>query len=199
MLNKLIEALPDHEDKIQTTASDAIYIVDYTNQDRTKGVELFEEKPDDIESVYLANSNEIPIYFDPFGESALPIESESGQSSMCEGVMWAKPIEDRDYWILFIEMKYSNNWANAFREENDYPRSTVKQILSTVSYFREKEIIPQHKRVHAMISFPKLVQEFNSFFFDMLEETPLQILIEHKVKLRATNTAEIRSEKRIKI
>lgn len=70
----------------------------------------------------------------------------------------------------------------------------TKQIIETLKYFRVKEIISIDKRVHELVSFPLLAEDFNSYSFQGKE---LQVIKEHKVLIRATNSAAIKSHKRI--
>lgn len=71
----------------------------------------------------------------------------------------------------------------------------VRQIKETVSYFRMKGIISENKIVHAIIAFPNLMEEFNSWVFpikhDGIEESILDIRINDKIIIRATNHAQI--------
>lgn len=76
----------------------------------------------------------------------------------------------------------------------------VKQIKATVQYFREKGIMDAQKRVHAIVSFPNLMDEFSSWTFPLVhqdgtEETVLDILQNDNILIRATNHAKIVNEK----
>jgi hypothetical protein len=170
--------------------------VDYKNYNKGP-VSLLENKPKDIKYVFLNNQAEVSIWFDGFGENALPIEKGTC-SKQCECVIFPESDGHRD-WVLFIEMKYADSLENAFSEEYDYPYCTVEQILETVKYFRTKGILGDNRRVTAIISFPNLIEEFNGFFFDYTDYTPESILAEHKILLYPTNSATIVNNKRIKL
>ena len=101
-------------------------------------------------------------------------------------------------WFLFIETKYSSDWESAFREENDYPNCMITQILETVKFFRMKGVLDNDRRVIAIVSFPNLIEAFDSTFFSQTDVSELDILLNYNVLLRATNAANIISSKRMK-
>lgn len=193
MKKKIDSILPNHT--LSTHDSENLYVVDYKDLNRGDVV-LLEAKPDDIKYVYLSNERKVEVYFDGFKDNALEI-STGLYSSQCECVTFPTNCGETD-WILFVETKYANNRANAFSEVNGYPHKMVDQIIETVKYFRDKKIIPENKKVSAIVSFPNLVEEFNSTLFtgDLSID---DILTEHKIIIRGTNTARIISEKRIKL
>ncbi len=195
---KISEKLEHH---IITNHSDEnLYVADYKHYENHYGLEKNEGKvvilntfQDDWKSVHLSNENQVDICFDGFEDNALPSEAAGIQNSQCECVLFPNNF-NANSWILFIETKYSASFENAFRKENNYPHSMTNQIIETVKYLREKDIIPAEKKVHAIVSFPNLAEEFNSYFFQGKE---IEILKEHKILIRATNSALIKSEKRI--
>ncbi len=71
------------------------------------------------------------------------------------------------------------------------------QIIFTVSYFRDNGILALNRRANAILSFPNLVEAFDSWVISIDEVT--KILIDHKIKIRATNIATIIIPKRINI
>ncbi len=194
MKTKIEDILPEHT----LVASDApeLFIVDYKKLNGGN-VELLEEKPTEINSVYLENRKPTPVYFDGFQENALPLDV-GRYNKQCECVLFPTACNESD-WILFVETKYANNLRAAFDENHDYPNCMVKQILETVQYFRAKKIIAQGRRVTAIVSFPNLIQPFNSTVFKRDNLSIEEILIKHKVLIRATNSAIIKSEKRISL
>lgn len=191
MINKINSILPDHV--IKVTESKEIFIVDYKKLNGGE-VELLEREPNDIKYVYIENIRPIKIAFDGFKDNALPIKI-GVYNRQCECVLFPK-LYDENSWVLFIETKYANNLRAAFAENYDYPNNMIEQITETVKYFREKNIIPENKRVWAIVSFPNLIEEFNSYFFqDQLDD----ILLNQKILIRATNSAIVKSEKRINL
>jgi hypothetical protein len=197
MKNKIAEILPKHT--LIQSSSKNIYIVDYKNLNNGK-VCLLEDEPSDIKTVYLKNENEITVLFDGFEENALPIR-KGIYNRQCECVIFPE-VCNNDDWVLFVETKYSNNLGNAFREENDYPHCMVKQILETVEFFRSTGILENGRRTTAIVSFPNLIEEFNSTFFpvriDNKNVSAEDILAEHNILIRATNVVQIKSPKRLK-
>ncbi len=192
MLNKINELLPTHN--VISENSPELYVVDYTNINGGKVV-LLNSKPTEG-SVYIENINKIPVYFDGFDHNALEI-STGIYSKQCECIIFPQQNIETD-WILVIETKYVNSLENAFKENFDYPNCMITQVIETVNYFRNKGIIDINRRVNAIVSFPTLIEDFSSTFFTgklSIED----ILIEYKIRIRATNTAEIISNKRINI
>jgi len=193
MKTKIAEILPSHNLTIHSETD--LYIADYKNFNKGEVI-LVSSKPTDIKSVYISNQKPVTIYFDGFKENALPI-SVGVFNKQCECVLFPNTCESTD-WILFVETKYTNDYKSAFKKENDYPNCMTNQIIETVKYFRKHGIIDSNKKVHAIVSFPNLVEEFNATIFkgDLSVE---DILREHKIIIRGTNCANIISEKRIKL
>lgn len=147
--------------------------------------------------MHIQNNNNIEIYFDGFKKNCLPL-THSTYSKQCECVLF--PINcNQEEWVLFIETKYAKNLTAASKPQADYPYCMVRQIKATVTYFREKGIIANNKIVHAIISFPNLINNFDSWVFpikhDGLEESVLDILRHDKIIIRATNNARIINDK----
>ncbi len=189
--SSVLEKLPKH--RVGETNSPKLYLADY--KDFNGGpVVISEAELADIRYVHVENPNLVSIYYDCFEENALEVEIGK-YSRQCECVLFPCTEADSD-WVLFVEMKYANDFANAFREARNYPFNMIDQIIKTVSFFRDKEILDPKKRASAIVSFPNLVQEFNSTFFSgQLSE--LDILKEHNILIRATNSARIISQKRL--
>lgn len=193
MKNRLKECLPHHT--LHQSQADNFYVVDYKNIN-SGNVELLEIVPDNIKSVHLKNQQLIPVLFDGFADNALMI-SKGKYSKQCECVLFPEECHTSD-WILFIETKYTNNLQSAFKKEHDYPYCMVNQIVSTVEYFRNKGILEKEKRATAIVSFPNLIDEFNSTFFSK-DVSELDILLKYNILIRATNSADIISSKRIRL
>lgn len=191
MKTKIETILPDHI--LKTSASNNIYIIDYKHINGGD-VEILEAEPEEVKYVHLDNIQPITVLFDGFKDNALPVEV-GVFNKQCECVIFPETCNDSD-WILFIETKYVNSLENAFRENNDYPNCMITQIIETVKYFRIKGIIDTERRVNAIVSFPTLIEEFNSTFFTGTQSID-DILSEHNILIRATNSALIKSEKRI--
>jgi len=194
MKSEIEKTLPEHI--LKKSNAKEIFIVDRKNNEKTL-VSLLEKEPADIKYVFLKNQEEIPVWFDGFKDNALPTGQIGTYSKQCECIIFPENDGYRD-WVLFIEMKYVNNLKNAFRKEYEYPYCMVNQILETVNYFRAKGILENDRRATAIVSFPNLIEEFNGFFFDFIDDTPENILNKHKVLIYPTNSATIMHNKRIK-
>ncbi|OFX49764.1 MAG: hypothetical protein A2046_11455 [Bacteroidetes bacterium GWA2_30_7] len=193
MKTRLVNELPFHN--LTTHSAPHLYIVDYKSIN-DGSVILHEDKPLNIKYVYLSNQNEVTVCFDGFTNNALPLSAGS-QNQQCECVIFPDRCFETD-WILFVETKYVNNRKAAFNEIRGYPNKMTTQIIETVQYFRNKGIIETNKKVWAIVSFPILIEEFNSTIFKGdLSET--DILFKHRIVIRGTNSASIISEKRIKL
>jgi len=195
MKNRLLVQLPKHKNCICSIYNPNLFIVDWKNTNGGK-VEISGNKNNNINAVYLQNKKNIELFFDGFPENALPISKKS-RCKQCECVTFPFNCNEEE-WVLFIETKYAQNENAARNSRFDYPCCMVKQIKETVKYFREKGIISDNKIVHAIISFPNLVDNFNSWVFPITqndkEESILDILINDKIIIRATNKAKIESD-----
>lgn len=173
-----------------------LYVTDWAGIDNRE-VELSDSPSLIRKSVSLENKKRIPIFFDGFKKNALPI-TNSTASPQCECVLF--PVHNtQDTWILFIETKYAADRERAQKKAAGYPAKMVKQIKETVSYFRNKGIIPEEKVVHAIISFPNLMEDFNAWTFpiqteDGTWESILDIRIKYGIIIRATNQGKIINE-----
>jgi hypothetical protein len=194
MKNKISEKLPKHV--LVEKKAKQLYVVDYKHANNGD-VCLLEKQPDEIKYVYLDNIDEVPVWFDGFKDNALEI-STGNYCRQCECVIFPAVCNDND-WVLFIETKYTENLEKAFREEFDYPHCMIKQILSTVEFFRSKGILQTDRRATAIVSFPNLIEEFNSTFFAKTDVSELDILEKYNILIRATNSATIKSPKRISL
>lgn len=176
--------------------SENIYIIDYKNINGGV-VEVLEDKPKH-NCVHLTNENKVKVYYVAFKKNALKVNTPEGQVKQCECVLFPTSLNAED-WVLFIETKYANNLQSALFGKIDHPNTSIEQIISTVNYFRDNGILPKDKRVFAIISFPILIDAFSEAFFTRSKQTREEILINHKIQLRPTNSGMIKSKKRIKI
>lgn len=188
MKHRLLEALPEHVDCLQTLHAAHLYIVDW--KDENDGGITFEATDSGRPAVVLHNPAELLVCCDKFGENALPIKK--GQyCSQCECVVFPD-MEDTHNWVLFIEMKYAKDIFKARDPRNGYPRKMVDQIMKTVEYFRRKQILSERKFVHAIVAFPFL-DHFNAWFDQNLVNEALS----HRILVRATNKARIASNSQL--
>ena len=209
----IVKELPLHSDCFKSILSATIYIRDYKHHDleagiQNRGVVIDDSDDPDCASVVLVNEmpGVLAIDADCFPENALPEEEVGRYASQCECVIFPFDGSDDD-WLLFIETKYTDNREVAQKGDVNYPKKMFAQIKSTVNYFRQKGIIAGNKRVYAIMSYPKLLEPFDSWNFpledrdedtgDILQLSTEEIIRRYKIHLRSTNHAHIKSPKRI--
>ena len=194
MKDRIVRILPHHQ--LMLYNGSELFIADY--KDLNNGdVVMLEQAPNDINYVHITNSREVDICFDGFKDNALPLEVGCC-NPQCECVLFPNQCDSKD-WILFVETKYANDYKTAFNTVYDYPNGMVRQIIETVRYFRDKGIIEERRKVHAIVSFPNLIGDFNSTLFHKAELSVEEILLQHKIIVRGVNSAQVISEKRIKL
>ena len=201
MKNKILSILPNDKHTLYEVNHSEIHIVDWKNIDNTKGVEVFDKKQKDINSIFLVNNSGLKVVIDVFGENALPT-GIGLQAEQCECIAFPATCSLED-WVLVIETKYANNEQSAFRirkDDTNYPEKMVSQIVSTVDYLRQKNIIDGDKYVHAIISFPNLIADFSSILFTYVREewSVENLIVNKKIRIKGCNSANIISSKRLK-
>lgn len=204
MRDLISRSLPNHSITVHLDSN--LYIADYKEQDNRNRLPLAERRGVvisntilvDIQSIHITNENTIEICFDGFEENALPTGIVGTYNPQCECVLFPENYIP-DSWSLFIETKYADNEALAFDPKHDYPNRMMNQIKATVEYFRKKRIIGQGQRVDAIISFPNLLDGYSEELFRRAQESIEEILENYNIKVRATNSARVISNKRIKI
>lgn len=211
---RIIHVLPGHRTRFTSIQSEEMYVRDYKHHDlKLEGTEnrgvVIESCPDpewDSVVIYNAMADKLAIDFDSFPENALPEEEAGKHASQCECVLFPADGSDED-WVLFIETKYTPSAEIAQRDTVNYPAKMFSQIKSTVEYFRRRGILPSERKVHAIMSFPKLLEPFDGWAFPVVIEDKKDgnieslsvedILSRYKIHIRSTNHALIRSPKRI--
>lgn len=211
----IIEKLPSHAGCFTSIQSATIYVRDYKNHDLANKIEnrgvVIDANPDpDWASLVLNNkqAETLAIDADCFPENAFPNETAGDHASQCECVIFPADGNEDD-WVLFVETKYTYSAEIAQKDKVDYPSKMFSQIKSTVSYFRQIGLLGQDKKVHAIMSYPKLLEPFDSWNFSLtikddktgeeLQLTTDKIMENYKIHLRPTNQALIKSAKRIKL
>ncbi|WP_276090448.1 hypothetical protein [Pedobacter sp. JY14-1] len=182
---------PDHT--FHEENSEELFIVDLKPLRLGAEVVMLNTRPIHAH-VHLFNPRQVPLFFDGFPDNSFQI-APGNHLKQCECVIFPQTCEQED-WVLFIETKYTENIETAFDEVIDYPNGMINQIVTTVNFLRDNGIIPTNKRVHALVSFPRLIEDFNAFFFT---STPseIDILTDYNIIIRASNKATIRSNRRI--
>jgi hypothetical protein len=194
MIQKINEVIANQSNG--KTGAENIYVIDYKNINGGD-VEVLENKPEH-DCVHLTNEKKVNVYYVAFKENALKVNTPEGQVKQCECVLFPATLNTDD-WVLFIETKYTANLKTALDEKVDYPNTMIAQIISTVNYFRDKDILPADKKVFAIVSFPKLIDAFSEAFFTRSNLTREEISINHRILISPTNEGMIKSQTRIKI
>lgn len=200
MKERIIETLPAHAVCFTQCNGDVMYIRDM--KPINGGTATISDISVGVAAVSLHNPLLLTVDFDAFPNNALPI-GVGYHEKQCECVLFPEGA-DQNEWVLFIETKYVENQQNAQKKEYGYPQQMVTQIKKTVEYFRVRQILSQEKRVHAIVSYPTLEEGFESWCFpvkydDGTTESIEDILQKYKIHIRATNSATIRSMKRLKL
>jgi hypothetical protein len=79
----------------------------------------------------------------------------------------------------------------------------IKQIIATVQYFRNKGMLEAERRATAIVSFPNLLEDFDSTFWAMANKeadkdvSQDKLLEEYKILIQPRNSVKIVSEKRL--
>ena len=198
--DRLLKVLPSLTDCSTNIQGSFFYIKDMKAIDG--GIAQIDCHSTDIAAVELCNPSSVTVDFYAFPDNALVI-NPGKYESQCECVLFPEG-SDQEEWVLFIETKYADNLENAQRKESGYPIKMVNQIKKTVAYFRQKNIIAQEKKVHAIVSFPTLYEGFDAWTFpikydDGTTESVEDILHDYNIHIRATNYATIKNRKRIKL
>ena len=188
MKNKILTAFPVHA-KYEEKSTEEIYVVDYTertkNTEQPRSVEIHSVKPDDIDGLYLDNSNILSVSSIVFGEQCV-VCNEGRELKHCECVLFPKE-NDNTTWVLFVEIKDCK-----FKNISTYFQETKNQILNTVNEFRNRGIISASKRVSGIISFPR-VNKLN-FHTQLVKQAERQHFInEYGIILKGTNQAIIKN------
>jgi hypothetical protein len=194
MITRLKAVYPDHPIYVENTKE--LFLVDHKSLHNGRfDLELSNIHPGEPH-VYITNENDVPIYFDAFPDNAFQ-NPDGSNCRQCEGVMFPQLCTHED-WILFIEMKYAFNIMIAFSSNTNYPDNMIDQVVQTVEHLRDKGVISKEKRVSAMLAFPKLIGDFSESFFSG-PRSMHDILEKYNIRIRARNTARIRSNINIKI
>lgn len=196
----MLKVLPKHRISCKRTVGHPLYIVDWSANEEMKkdDVEITEQMPEGMRAVWVSNEKRIEVFFAGFGKNALKL-TNSVYSKQCECVLFPT-LCDPEKWVLFVETKYARDLQAAQKPQAKYPYKMLEQIRETVRYFRDKGIIDSDKIVHAVMSFPNLIENFEQWVFPIRQEdgtikSVMDILLQDKILVRATNKVTILGEK----
>ena len=170
-----------------------LYLADYTNQTHhVRGVEIFESTPPaDIDSFELKNEVNLLNGYIRFNNSSFTRPNGSALSQ-CECVVFPT-ISVADSWILFVELKYSNNPYN----NNNNITKAIKQLYKTRTYYLNKGIFSKANPCYLLASLPMQAEPFVQTIVSPMDLQRLKR--KHNAILRLQNHAEIQDDKIINV
>lgn len=203
---KIKEEFPNHG--ILSFEHD-IYVVDYTDktkQERTlakfedaqqaaliMGVEVLDEKPNDIESFNLKNPLPIIVGVTIYDQNSF-VDKEGLPESQCECAIFPFNSTDKS-WVCLLETKYCDDQNK--RKKRNLPKA-INQLKATLSYLENKAVVNKKNSIYLIVSFPKIP----SLPFQSSVITPgllLELKRNHNAVLNITNGAKILSNEKIDI
>jgi hypothetical protein len=166
-----------------------IYVIDLTERTQSaKGLEIYNTKPDDIDTLLIENPN-LDITATFFKPQCFINERET-EPENCEGVFYLSNSTEQS-WVLFIEIKDCKS-----KNISKYFEKTKVQVISVVQIFRKNNIISPNKKVYANISFPRRnKKEYYSQLIQVGEKK--EFFDRHKILIRGTNNLKIKNEQTI--
>ncbi|NDW11074.1 hypothetical protein [Dysgonomonas sp. 520] len=230
MQTKLKSFFAQKEDRASTNGtinSSEIFIID-RKEDKGGDIVVLPIADFDVESVKLQNTGKVKVFYYIFQDFSFkkerlfngnmlgfePLVSKDSYHH-CECILFPNDLLGNEKWILLVETKYAHDYRAASEKKNDYPHCMVRQIVSTAEYLRRHNIIPPNKMVDAIVSFPKVVINYQSTLFqgDVYRENEreldkskpvtdnhmsiTQIAKKYKIRIKAQNNAIINSETKI--
>lgn len=196
MIRKKIQTSFPHHLNSCTTTSSSLYVADYTEKTKNdpikRGTELFEESPpSDIDFFTVNNQNKLMIEGIPFDNNSFTYPN-GNIASQCECVIYPNN-SNRDSWILFLELKYSNKTKN-----NRYNLNKAKrQLFKTQYHYKSKKVFDKNNTCYLLASLPMQTPPFVNSSFP--PNYLLTMKKKHNVIIRFQNLVEIIDDKKIKV
>lgn len=170
-----------------------IYVADYTNQTQhTKGVQIFNTKPSDIDSFFINNPKPIEVGAVIFDNNSFTY-SNGNAKSQCEACLFPYQSNDEG-WILFTELKYSSK----SKRNSINLRKAISQLLRTRRYYFNEKVFDLGKnKCYLIASLPEQKEPFTNF----RQGQPLitRYRLQYKIILRLTNSVEVLNDKMLKV
>lgn len=167
--------------KSEVLTVEQIYVVDLKGATGAGGIQAYDAEPEH-KSIRLDNLNQLPVRLVAFEDNAFKIKKGTF-AKQCECLFHPATLLE-DSWLLFIEMKYSDNEYNVQRDE--WHVKAVKQIRSTVEFLQHKGVTVEGKKLNAIVAFPKI-----STFSSWLTQYISNELKKDNIIARCTNKATI--------
>lgn len=169
----------------EVLTSEKIYLVDLKAVKNCEGIKAYEAEPE-YEALLLDNQSQTAVELVAFEENAFEIR-RGRYEKQCECALYPYG-SDEASWLLFIEMKYTQNEYNVQRDE--WHKKAVDQIRSSVDFLKQKGVIEDDRKLNAIVSFPKL-----SSFSAWLTQYVSNELKKDNIIARCTNRATIVNDK----
>lgn len=164
MRNRVKEAFPN----LPIVAHDShVHIADYTEQTRyesiKRGVEIFYQKPNDIECFFLKNDKSVSFSSVIFDNDSFIDQTTGKALTQCECICFsaAEYSHGKGPWVLLLELKYCGKYSDYLSDNMD---KAIQQISETYQYFRDKGVIENKQQCNWVVSFPKIEHPFTHSF-----------------------------------
>lgn len=174
-----------------------VYVADYTQYSKDhptcmKGVEISDEKPDDIESLAFLNPNNVPVVSVNFEENEQFFRTGDNKQihSSCECMLVSAQCSARKRWLALVELKYcksaDRNIASNFED-------AISQLETTFIYLKDtKNVFSQDEyRYFWVVSMPEHSEKAPFSAFAWSQDDALRYQDLYKVTIYSDNQVEI--------
>ena len=196
MIRTNIQTFFSHHLKNCLTTCNSIYVADYTEQTKLavikRATELFEvSPPSDIDYFTVNNPCNLEMDGIPFDNNSFT--RPNGKSlSQCECVIYPHSSNDES-WILFLELKYSNDDKNNKKNLN----KARKQLFKTQYYYKSKGVFDKNNTCYLLASLPMQRPPFT--IIGLTQHYLSAMKKKHNVVIGFQNSVEIIDDKKIKV
>ena len=196
MIRKKIQTSFPHHLNSCTTTTSSLYVADYTEKTKNdpikRGTELFEvSPPSDIVFFTVNNQNNLMIEGIPFDNNSFTYPN-GNIASQCECVIYPNN-SNKDSWILFIELKYSNKPKNNKNNLNKAKR----QLFKTQYHYKSEGVFEKNNTCYLLASLPMQNPPFVNSSFPPGYLSAMKK--KHNVIIRFQNSVEIIDDRKIKV
>ncbi|EKX89938.1 hypothetical protein [Alloprevotella sp. oral taxon 473] len=196
MIRTKIQNVFSHHLQNCTTTTANLYVADYTEQTRLQAIkratELFDgSPPNDIDYFTVENPLSVEIDGIPFDNRSFTRRNGS-PLSQCECAIYPHN-NIGGSWILFLELKYSNNEKNNKRNLN----KARKQLFKTRYYYKSMGIINKNNTCYLLASMPMQSSPFANI--SLSQPYLLAMKKKHNIVIRFQNSAKIKDYKIIEL
>ncbi|AZJ34870.1 hypothetical protein [Tenacibaculum singaporense] len=184
---KITSNFPHH---IITTKDDDIHIADYTESTKNlpahlrRSVEIFSPTPPTDNNYFtIKNSSKLDLDNIIFDHSSF-VRSNGSTLSQCESCSFPS-VSNSDSWILFLELKYSNN-PNRNKQNL---KKAIKQLVKTRGYYSTNSTFLTSNNCYLIASLPLQTEPFANFA--LTQDLISRIKIKYNFILRLKNSVEV--------